>query len=124
VTSSFSGRAFPPARSPVAAVTRVPCRTRSSRTSSTSRPSSHSPRPRTASASLSASVWGLGGQGRTVIQHRRLDHLVGDVEHHLDRLPPPDPYRMALVAASFSAQDDVVGGLAGHSPQARPGGAP
>jgi hypothetical protein len=48
--------------------------------------------------------WGLGWQVRTVIQHRRLDRVVVDLHHHLDWLPPPDPYRMALVAASLSAR--------------------
>jgi hypothetical protein len=46
--------------------------------------------------------WRLGWQVGTVIQHRRLDHV--DVDHHLDRLPPRDPYRMALVAASLRAR--------------------
>ncbi len=48
--------------------------------------------------------WGLGRQVGTMIKHRRLDHGVVDVDHHLDRLPPLDPYRMALVAASLRAK--------------------
>jgi hypothetical protein len=69
-----------------------------SRISSTSRRSSHRPRLRTPSA------LGPGRQVRTVIKHRCLDHVVADVDDHLDRLPPPDPYRIALVAASLSVR--------------------
>ena len=101
-------------------VTRVPSSTRSTRTSSTKRSSSHSPRPRL----LSRSVVGGGWLGWAVVHHGGLDPAVPDPDGHLDRVATARPVQDGVGRGLIQGQQQLVGDLGWHLTQRVPGGSP
>jgi hypothetical protein len=97
-------------------VTRVPPSTRSKRTSSTRQQHSHSPQPPPLRRSVADEGWGgvVGPWSRTVASTQgsrtRMATWIGS--------PPPDPCKMALVAASSRASSSSSATWVGTSPSA------